>query len=243
MLDYLFTTERLRATCGYRDNQPVNPEQVLLEHYPVAIVGLHGLTVRALSAWLERHRAILPFDLTRCRDRALRGGVVACYGCGLLFIDQDDPESERRFTIAHEGAHFLQDHYYPRLEIITRLGPEIQSVLDGLRPPTIAERLQALLANSNLYQHTHLLDREQVSSTVYEREAEADAFACELLAPRSAIIDRFPNPTYDDATLSRISTVLITEFHLPPPQALAYTRRLIARQDQSNPLLHRLKIV
>ena len=51
---------------------------------------------------------------------------------------------------------------YPRLDLLARFGPRILPVLDGLRFPTLAERVDALLARTTLTQLTRLLDRTRV---------------------------------------------------------------------------------
>src|SRR3954469_16078732 len=96
-----------------------------------------GLSVARLRDWLAQREAEAPPDLRGCRDRRLRGAVIAWRGFGLVCADAEDAEAERRFTVAHEAAHFLGDHFYPRQDLLHRFGAAIQPVLDGIRPPTV----------------------------------------------------------------------------------------------------------
>lgn len=211
--------------------------------YPAACVRLPELRISKLRDWLWRHQALIPPGLTACRDRRLRGGVVAWRGFGLLFADRDDTEDEQRFTLAHEAAHYLRDHLYPRCDLLSRFGPAIQPVLDGLRPPTREERIDALLAHASLTFHTHLLERDVAPDPSLDAlEADADAFACEILAPIAALEARFPSLSADENTVREVQAALCADYRLPPKPALAYARAFVAERGAPVTLLHRLSL-
>lgn len=211
--------------------------------YPVSSLLLPGLCVSALREWLERHGAGVP-HLVRCRDRQLRGAVIAWKGQCLLCADLEDGEAERRFTLAHEAGHFLQDHYYPRQDLLVRFGPKIQPVLDGLRRPTAGERVDALLGRTSFTLFTHLLDRgdewAMSSSVIDAAEDAADVFACEMLAPQAALLSRCPPLRAEEQSVRAVQAILTGEFALPTVPAQRYARRLVAQYGQPITVLHRL---
>jgi hypothetical protein len=64
-------------------------------------------------------------------------------------------------------------------------------VLDGARPPSTGERLDALLAGVSLAPHVHLMTRDEDGgigcARVAAAECAADRFALELLAPAATL--------------------------------------------------------
>jgi hypothetical protein len=243
MMDYRTAAARLRAAADCARAAPLAAEVVLPRLYPVASVLLPSLSVSRLRDWLSRHGADVPPTLTTCRERRLRGAVVAWRGFGLLCADAEDGDLERRFTFAHEAAHFLQHHFYPRDDLLERFGPSIRPVLDGRRAPTVEERVDALLGRSSLTLHTHLLERDQGAGCgwIDSAEADADLFACEILAPQAALEARFPRFLADEEAVAQVRSVLSREFGLPPAPAGAYARRFVATFGEPVTVLHRLR--
>ncbi|MCW3052305.1 MAG: hypothetical protein JWN14_1475 [Chthonomonadales bacterium] len=242
MPDVLRAVERFRSDAKAVGLEPrLQLEKALVHCYPVSCVFLPALSVQAICDYLRRHEALLPRALVTCRDRRLRGGIVAQYGYGILFVDRDDPEAESRFTLAHEAKHFLADHLYPRLDLLARFGSGILPVLDGHRPPSREERIDALLARTDLAQQTHLLDRETRSSSGFEVvEADADAFASELLAPAASLWLRFPHLFAEESAVTQVHEALVREYALPAGPAMNYARAWVAEQGKPRTLLHRL---
>ncbi|MER3439575.1 MAG: hypothetical protein C4346_19370, partial [Chloroflexota bacterium] len=78
---------------------------------PVAVVFMPALTLERVHNWLERRGVPYRVD---CASRRLRGCLVAAGGHGVIFIEGADPDDERRFTLAHEVAHFLLHYQHPR---------------------------------------------------------------------------------------------------------------------------------
>ncbi len=157
--------------------------------YPVAVLSLACLSVERVERWLQERGISYYSD---CAERSLHGCLIAVRGHGLIFVDHCDPPEQQRYTLAHEIAHFLHDYLQPRQQALRRLGSAILPVLDGERPPTIEERLDAVLADCKPGFYIDLLprtadDMEQVSALL-RAEREADRLALELLAPAERVL-------------------------------------------------------
>lgn len=198
--------------------------------FGLVVVARPGLTVGAVRDYLLRLGIAVTADVP---NRRLCGCLFAARGRGFVFLDADDPPAERRFSLAHELAHFLRDVDAPRRRVTAALGADATAVLDGASP-TADQRVAAVLRGVTLAAHVHLMSRDDGGRplTPAEREAEdaADRLAGELLAP-AALFDGQPAET----VLERLEA----EFGLPPGPAATYARTLRppARPD---PLLARL---
>lgn len=152
---------------------------------PVTIVSLPSLSVSQIEGWLSERQVRCPINVS---DRRLSACVVAQGGHGVIFVDGADAEDERRFSIAHDAGHFIADYWLPRVSALQRLGKSIQPVLDGLRPPTVEERVDGLVTGLPLPTFSNLMDRDEdgLADARYTilREDVADQVALELLAPR-----------------------------------------------------------
>ena len=135
--------EEFWHTAGTLPDWPRDLEHAIALTLPLATINLPQLGLRKIQQWLLRRG--VPFEFP-CQDRKVRGCLVAYRGAGAVFIDGSDPQDERRFTLAHEVSHFLLDYHLPRHRAWQRLGSNILDVLDGLRPPTIEERVDGLLS-------------------------------------------------------------------------------------------------
>ncbi len=190
---------------------------------PIALVELPGLGVAAVDAWLAAREIGVPIGLP---DRALRACVLVHNGNGLLFVDGDDGEDERRFSLAHELAHYLVEHAIPRERARERLGPDLLRVLDGHRTPSREERVGAILAGVTLEVRLHLMERTPdghlPGRDVSAAERHADELALELLAPIDAVRAKLAA----GAPRRLVEAALCVSFGLPPAPAGAYARRL-----------------
>jgi hypothetical protein len=199
---------------------PRNLDAILPLALPLAVVLLPALGLDRIEEWLARRGSTYYFP---CEDRRLRGCLIAYAGHGILFVDGADHADERRFTLAHEAAHFLIDYLRPREAAIARLGAGIVAVLDGHRPPTRAERIDAVLAGCTIGVHIHLLGRDGDHATTNAvAEERADQLACELLAPEAEVVRRLGTMCDESA----LESALRDGFGLPAPKAAAYAGRL-----------------
>jgi hypothetical protein len=174
--------------CGEMEPFPRSLERYVALALPVTVIKLPCLKITDIQDWLTRRGASVAFD---CNDRRLRGCLVARSGEGLIFVDGTDSPAELRFTIAHEVAHFLIDYLHPRLLAVRTFGSSARDVIDGFRPPTPSERLQAVLASTAINVHLNLMERGgegETSSYVQTIENRADRVGLALLAPPSIVL-------------------------------------------------------
>src|SRR5262249_6861344 len=152
---------------------------------------LPRLGLEELRRWL----ALRGVTLTRASGfHPLRGALIARAGRGLVFLDGSDSDDERRFSLAHEVAHFLYDYLDPRKRALCALGDPISEVLDGRRVPRPEERLSALLRDVELGIYAHWMERSPdgavTTAAVLAGEDRADRLALELLAPSRHVLER-----------------------------------------------------
>lgn len=212
-------TEDFWAAAGRPEPFPRSLETAVLWALPVAIVKLPRLGVSAVDRWLRKHAVSFSLE---CPDRPLRGCLVAYGGKGCVLLDGADPADELRFTLAHEVGHFLIDYVKPRRQAVGLLGSTILEVFDGLRLPTVDERVAGLLTDINVGVHMHLMARgpngDLGCGHVAGAEHRADKLALELLAPESEVLSRLPGPRRAvsfGAVVNEVVRVLITDFGLP----------------------------
>jgi hypothetical protein len=185
------------------------------------------LTLPALGAFVV-DRQVMP-------GLRLRGieEWFAKRACALEFGQQDEA-AEHRFTFAHELAHLMLDYLMPRNQAISRLGPDIADVLDGVREPTENERLDAAINACPLGLHLHLLERRDVTALVSMVESKADQLAWELLAPDEELERRFGSL---QVSVAELSHGLVNEFGLPMPEATKYAGRWLRARQGPRPLI------
>lgn len=219
------------------DTFPRDLRRAVAHALPLAVVDLPRLGVSGVEAWLERRGLLLPVAE---RDRPLRACLLAGKGAGIVFLDGADPDDERRFSLAHEVAHFLVDYVLPRQQVQERLGPRALAVLDGDRQASRTEQIDAVLAAVPLGLRLHIMERtsdgHHPHHAVSVSEQRADALALELLAPASAVRARL-----DGMSDSRdVERLLRTTFGLPSSVARTYARQLRPRQAEAPTLLRRV---
>lgn len=185
--------------------------------FSVTILAAPALTVASVEARLSRYWPGFAFDTA---PRALCGCLVACRGRGFIFVDEDDEPAERRFTLAHEIAHYLLDYHAPRQDALRRLGPAILPVLNGERPASRPERIDAALTATSLTYYVHLFDRSRSDVVVDLSERRADELAYELLAPAAEVAAEVAA----DAGIEEVVAVLMGCYGLPGGAARLYAR-------------------
>ncbi len=220
--------ERFWQELGARD--PDELPRLLPLALPLTTQLVPTLSLRGVEAWYRArgHVCTIP-----CHDRRLHGCLVAERGAGTIFLDAGDAPDERRFTLAHEIAHFLLDYLEPRRRACERFGPGILQVLDGLRPPTLEERLDAILGAVPLGVHVHLLEGEPGASRalIWPAENRADALGIELLAPAGSVcaaLRRAGATSSYFGCASAAHDLLRAHYGLPETVAAPYSRRIAA---------------
>lgn len=205
---------------------PRDFESAIAWSVPLFIVRVPRLCVHDIESYLRQRQLPAVIGVT---DRPLHGCVIAIRGKGLIFVDGGDGAHELRFTMAHEVAHFLLDYQLPRQRAIERFGPQIEEVLDGLRPPTPEERVDGLLANTPIGLFAHFMHRvggDVAAADILEAESNADLLAFELLAPEvevwGAVPKNFSKRTFN-ARRASIQRLLIRRFGLPRNAAARYS--------------------
>lgn len=200
---------------------------------PLAVVDLPRLGVGAVDAWLRRHHVVGVHLATH--DRPLRACLLAYGGAGVVLLDGADADEERRFSLAHEVAHFLVEYALPRERTAHRVGLDALAVLDGHRAPTVDERVDAVLSGASLQAVLHLMERTPHGhpplGAISQAERRADDLALELLAPAEAVTAILRE---GEATTAREAAALVAStFGLPAPVARMYTDRLWPGSDES----------
>ena len=214
--------------CGELEPFPRNLERSVALALPIALIKLPALMLADIEKWFERRGLSMAFE---CQNRALRGCLIAHGGNGFIFIDGADPDNERRFTLAHEIAHFLVDYLQLRETAICKFGEQITDVVDGLRPATDTERVHAVLSGTKIGIHTKLIDRQpggEAHADVWEIETNADRVALALLAPAEVVLSKAN--TSDKSFGSRhqkLTRVLYEYFGLPRFAATSYANSLL----------------
>jgi hypothetical protein len=216
--------------CGEAEPFPRNLERPLALALPVALVKLPRLRLRDIELWLQRRDVRFQFG---CESRLVRGCLVAYRGQGMIFVDGTDPDDERRFTLAHEIGHFLMDYWSPRQAAIKKYGAEIADIVDGVRPPTISERVSALLASVRFKVYADLMERDKrlddVSGDLWQVEGRADRIALALLAPPDEVlakVDLSAGPY--SRRQDELMHFLQGEWGLPIATAKSYSHNLLA---------------
>lgn len=215
--------------CGETEEFPRSLERCIALALPVTIIKLPRLKLHLIEHWLGQRGVTFQFN---CQSRAVRGCLVAYGGSGFIFTDGADSLDEQRFTIAHEIAHFLLDYWLLRARAVSKFGQQITDVFDGMRPPTIAERVHSLLVSAPLGVYTCLLERDEMqtgfAANVWRIEDRADKVALALLAPPEIVLAQgsLSAPHFAQRH-EAISATLIQTFGLPHSIALAYGQALL----------------
>lgn len=221
----------------WRDARQIEPFPRSLETavpwaLPLAIVKLPLLGLDELRRWLAQRDIPISCHLPH---RALRGALLARAGRGLVFLDGSDPDEERRFSLAHEVAHFVKDYLRPREQALTAFGEGIRDVIDGLRPAAPEERLTAVFRGLELGVYAHWMERTSRGAIghaqILEAEDSADRLALELLAPAQVVGARVADLA-DPPNADAVTRLLSTEFGLPLAQARSYGAMLLARRQR-----------
>lgn len=213
---------------------PRSPQDVAVWSLPLGFVSVRGLTVGHVRRFLRA--TLLPVGYGDAR-RSLHACLVAYAGRGIVFLRADDPPDERRFSAAHEIGHFLADYLEPRRRAVHRLGEQVIDVLDGRRPPTPEERVDAVLAGVPLGGYTHVspLAGGASDGPHLDAESRADLLALALLAPAEEVWRRVARASRGSRSdpVAVASRLLQGEFGLPAGPARFYAHLLFGAWARS----------
>ncbi len=197
---------------------------------PIGVFKLPSLWINDVQSWLVEHN--IRFELAT-NNRLLHGCLIANNGQGCILLNGSDKNTELRYSLAHEISHFLLDYHLPRQKAVDCLGPDVLEVFDAQRPPTLTERVHAVIGDVSIGFHTHLMERRKNGvmgcGIVGEREELADLLALELLAPESEIRYRVNVACRLTPSQNRIEVaneVLQLDFGLPSSVAIKYSRQI-----------------
>jgi hypothetical protein len=223
--------QEFRQACQYDFLFPYDIEQAILHAFPLSVVKLSKPGVGDIQEWLTARGISIPGMIGA--DRQLFGCTILYRGRGFIFVDGTAAESEVRFTLAHELAHYLREYNYPRKMAVEKMGLKFLEVLDDERPPQDTERVNAILVGAPLSVYIHLMERGadggMIEATTNQAEADADYLALELIAPYEAVlraVDVQPNTVDRDVLAEHLHGVLVQTFDLPSEMASQYARRL-----------------
>lgn len=201
---------------------------------PLSPEWLPELTLYKAIDWLDEHE-FPTANLRRLKDRPLRACLVAAGPeASYVLLDATDAPNEQLFSLAHEVAHFLLDCVQPH-QLAQQISPAISQVLEGQRPPTLAERFEAVLQGIRLQPHFHFMERDSQgsirSATVLQAEEKADRLALELLAPQEAALRlvkaSIKGISLYSARLEAARKALLAGFGLPDSVVRDYARQLV----------------
>lgn len=221
---------RFWQSCGQPEPFPRTLEGSIALALPLTVVKLPHLKLNLIETWLARRGVAFRFH---CRSRSVRGCLVASGGQGAVFVDGADPDDERRFTLAHETAHFLMDYRLPRETVARKFGPAILDVFDGHRAPSVTERVHSALAGVSIGVYTKLMERDQANdgfdSGVWKIEDRADKVALALLAPPESVLAAADTAAHTFAERqASITALLVQQFGLPRAIAPVYGHSLLS---------------
>ena len=204
---------------------PRSLERAISLALPVAIIKLPHLALGSIETWLSLRQIDYSFN---CSSRFVRGCLICFGGKGFIFCDGSDPLDEIRLTLAHETGHFLADYWHPRQKVINKFGTGILEVFDGVREPTVTERLYSIFESTSIGIITNLMDRQDAKDTTWTAEDKADKIGFELLAPASDVLKTmdFSMTTYSQR-LEVLWKKLAGEYHLPIYAAKTYAGVLL----------------
>lgn len=223
---------------GGREPFPCKLEPSILWALPVAVIKLPRLWVLDVEAWLVDKRIQVQFGSD---NRPLHGCLLAYRGRGCILLNGADSDAELLYSLAHETAHFLLNYLRPRRKAVSLLGPAILEVFDGLRAPTVRERVHGILGRVPIGFHVHLMERGASGMAHHDAtmdiEGSVDLLALEIISPEDEVRRRVPRVSRHGLHQSPAEValrVLQDEFGLPSGVAEGYARYLYPAECASS---------
>jgi hypothetical protein len=228
--------EKFWGQAGITEPFPRSLERAVAWALPLTVVKLPRLGLLELRNWMEQRNIFFSLVIP---NRRLRACLIVRVGHGFIFLDGSDADDERRFSLAHELAHFILDYLDPREKALDLLGDAGHEILNGQRTPTAEDRLRGVLHGVQLTTYLHLMERTSAGMVerfqVLEAEDRADRLALELLAPKVKVLARLAGNGVDwrSATVhALVQETLRQEFGLPEAVAEHYGQMLIMHRQQ-----------
>jgi hypothetical protein len=226
--------EKFWKDAGINEEFPRTLEAAVAWALPLVIAKLPALNFDTLKNWLNRRDISFVCHNESHRFRAC---LIAKCGKGIVFLDGGDSENERRFSLAHEIAHFIYDYLLVRESIVNRFGENGLEVLDGLRVPTPEERLQGILTGVIIGTFTHFMERsakgEIERGDIIEAEDRADRLALELLAPMNVVLSILRKKGVnwrEPSAIKMTKEILENYFGIPPAVSDRYGIMIVRNQ-------------
>ncbi len=204
---------------------PRSLERTIALALPIAIIKMPRLALGSIETWLRSRQIKYSF---KSESRFVRGCLISYGGKGFIFCDGTDPYDEIRFTIAHEVGHFLADYWYPRQKAVNKFGSGILDVFDGIRGPTVTERVHSVFEGTRIGIVSNLMDRNDTRDFVWIVEDQADKIGFGLLAPPQDVLKgiNFSQSQFFQRQ-ELLSRKLIHSFGLPAFAAKTYSNVLL----------------
>ena len=221
--EYLATWFWKRA--GGRQGFPADVGYAAMSALEVYIEEVANLTTRVAASRTGRDCEVV--------ERALHGCIVVNRaGVGIL-LEKSDDEAQKRFTVAHEAAHYILEVRQLRERAVERMGRDFARVLYGQRKATPTERIDAWLRNVRSDEFVHFMDRAPDGGYGCARtgkaECGADDLALEILAPRSDMKEALSSLGRMSfaKSLSAARRIAEDRYGLPGPIADMYASRVV----------------
>ena len=166
-------------------------------------------------------------------ERAIHGCLLVGRSGAAILVEKNDDADEKRFTVAHEAAHFILEVKRHQERAALRMGRDFLGVLHGLREATPDERVDAWLRDARPSALVHFMDRAPTGgygcTRTLDAECLADDLAVEILAPRAELIrslSALGSIGFSEA-LRAARHIAERRFGLPPTIAERYAQRTV----------------
>lgn len=216
-----------------------NLEQAAFLLYPVNIIKLNQLTISTINQWLAGNNF---YHLSTIEERQLFGLLFVHKGHAFIFLDGTDDTNEQLLTLAHELAHYILEIDKPRKQAISQYGINIADVFDGLRQPSVSERLSGIISRTHIQPYLHLLEKPEMNSEsrwhVWNAENAADTLAWELIAPEYLVKEKLLGKGISlefNKLRETLPNLLSEHFQFPDTIAELYAKKLTCCWTKGGP--------
>lgn len=215
---------------GGRGGFPADIGYAAMSALEVYVEEVAGLTTGAVDRRTVSIGSATPGSIG---ERALHGCLLVGRNGAAIFVEKNDGKLEKRFTIAHEVAHFILEIQRFQERAARKLGPDFIDVLQGIREATPAERVDAWLHNVRADTFVHFMDRTPSGGygcvRIRDAECNADDLAVEILAPRLELTDALSSlgRTGFSESINMAQRIAVQRFGLPATISQWYATRVV----------------